>query len=360
MQSTREAIRDSKHSITAVAIAMGYARGLDTDYLYLFTPLELTLSKHFFFNAKRHLPWSVNWLKASTLSLMSYSRQRAFCNTKIAPGYDGLITLRKLMIKQKVANAVHNGVEQIVFLGGGHDIRSLLTAVEHPNIQIYEMDRGPTREAKVDSVISIPRDLLNLHFTYDFEKPVMRVNNNLHLIDCDLAVQDLREVLCQNGFNPAKKTLIIAEGLTVYLSEHANAKLLFSIFDLFKDGDELLISYMSKIVTNETQKQALDEAGELYDFPLAPESVIPFAATHGLEVSRRFSAYDLLGSIGDNESVTFYRNNPERGKELYYLMNKSSVRPDAGKKLADVPLIECAVQPRALVPVAAALRCQLL
>ncbi len=345
MQSTREQapVNDVKPSITALAVAMGFMRALDTDYHYLVSQQELDLAKHFFYEGKKSIPFGLNWVLTAALSHLPYRGQQSFFNAAVARGYDHIILLRKLMIKNKIECAIRDGVEQVVYLGSGFDIRSLVASLYHPEVNFYELDRGPTRESKLQCLRSIPASFnLNLQIISRLQdNAITTVNHNLFMIECDLALRDIRDVLCSFGFDPSLKTLIIAEGLTPYLSSADNRKMLASMFGLFKQGDELLLSYMSDLVSSAIQNKAVEESNEQQYFPLAPNAVIPFTAEFGFEVTKHFAANDFLGVLGENEEAEFYRNNRDKPKEIYYLLTKPSVTPDPTRKMSDVPMMDC-------------------
>ncbi|WP_160116790.1 hypothetical protein [Legionella sainthelensi] len=50
---------------------------------------------------------------------MPYFIQQSFFNAGGVPGYDHIMMLRKLMIKDKIESAIKSGIGQIIFLGGG-------------------------------------------------------------------------------------------------------------------------------------------------------------------------------------------------------------------------------------------------
>ena len=103
MQSTRtpqEEVKDVKASVTALSVAMAFSRGLATQYQYLFSEAELELTTHLWQTGRQSLGW-FNWMLSETISRTYYPLQQSFFNFLIAPGYDEVIMLRKLMIKNK-------------------------------------------------------------------------------------------------------------------------------------------------------------------------------------------------------------------------------------------------------------------
>ncbi len=158
--------------------------------------------------------------------------------------------LRKLMIIQQIDTAIKNGITQIVFIGGGFDIRSFITALMHPDITIYELDRGPTRQSKLNGLTSIPQEIGFDQFVISEPSDELTIiNKNLYYIEGDLNKHHLSEILKRHGYNEKNKTLMIAEGLTTYLEQNENQQLLFSISHLMNEGDQLLISLSRQVMT---------------------------------------------------------------------------------------------------------------
>ncbi|KTD20990.1 O-Methyltransferase involved in polyketide biosynthesis [Legionella lansingensis] len=319
MQSKHESIPDDiKPSVTALSVAMAFARSLDTGHVYLFSKQELALIKHFVNIGKQSL-YGFNWVLSESLSHMPYSIQQSFFNAVVVPGYDQLIMLRKLMIKNKIESAIEAGVEQIIFLGGGYDIRALVTALIHPDIRVYELDRGPTREHKIKGLKTMPQEIsLEEGSITELSDGTISVGNNLKYIECDLGKNDLLNTLEVHGFEKEKKTLVIGEGLTMYLSQEENRALLTSLAKILKDNDEVLLSFMSEIASSKIAEASLKRSKETYRFSLAPQNVIAFVEESGFCVDRKFVAASMLDEVGDLSAADYHKKNKNRPKEYYY------------------------------------------
>ncbi len=61
------------------------------------------------------------------------------------------------------------------------------------------------------------------------------VNKNVHFLECDITDKDgFKNCLVQNGWNENKKSIVVAEGISYYLSEDE----LWDTFSLFKSKDK--------------------------------------------------------------------------------------------------------------------------
>ena len=106
--------------------------------------------------------------------------------------------LRKKCISELVRSALANGVAQVVILGAGFDPLSSELQREFPTALFWEIDHPATQRHKVRacSEIGIER---------------------VHFVAVDLSAAGLdREALIGSGFDPAKRTFWIAEGLLMY------------------------------------------------------------------------------------------------------------------------------------------------
>ncbi len=82
------------------------------------------------------------------------------------------------------------------------------------------MDCGPTRAHKIKGLKNIPKEvgLENVSLTEQTDGSIV-LGDNLRYIECDLGENNLQDKLKLHGFNQNRRTLVIAEGLTMYLSE---------------------------------------------------------------------------------------------------------------------------------------------
>lgn len=339
---------DVKSSITAISVGMGFARAIYTGNDYIFDRKEADLTSHLCVVASRSLRgtlWAVNGVLAS----LPYTLQQAFFNCAVIPGYDNVLMLRKLMIRQKIDLAIKNGAKQVVFLGGGYDIRGLMTALAYPDINVFEIDRGPTRACKLAGLRSIPRGIGFDHVVISDESncPGLAIaNGNMHYINVDLNFMDLADVLRQYGYQNNRQTLFVAEGLTMYLSEEANSRLLGAVSRLLQLQDELIISYGTKSMHSKVSKAAQSASNELYRFFMPMNCVIDFAGQFGFDVAQRFSATDALRLIGD-PNAKYYTSYADRPCEYYVSLIKQPAV--YGKTIESVPLVNLDIPAKPMI-----------
>ena len=136
--------------------------------------------------------------------------------------------LRKKCIGGLVRSALANGIAQVVILGAGFDSLSSELQREFPSAQFWEIDHPATQRHKVRacSEIGIER---------------------LHFVAVDLSAAGLeREALIGSGFDPAKRTFWIAEGLLMYFPANIVSSLIRTLSSLSAPGSQFAFTFMEK------------------------------------------------------------------------------------------------------------------
>jgi methyltransferase (TIGR00027 family) len=136
--------------------------------------------------------------------------------------------LRKKCIRELVRSALANGVAQVVILGAGFDPLSSELEREFPTAVFWEIDHPATQRHKVRacSEIGIER---------------------VHFVAVDLSAAGLnREALIGSGFDPAKRTFWIAEGLLMYFPADIVSSLIGTLSSLSASGSQLAFTFMEK------------------------------------------------------------------------------------------------------------------
>jgi methyltransferase (TIGR00027 family) len=136
--------------------------------------------------------------------------------------------LRKKCISELAHTALANGVAQVVVLGAGFDPLSSELQREFPTARFWEIDHPATQRHKVRacSEIGIER---------------------VHFVAVDLSAAGLdREAFISNGFDPAKRTFWIAEGLLMYFPADVVSSLMKTLSTLSAPGSEFAFTFMEK------------------------------------------------------------------------------------------------------------------
>jgi len=136
--------------------------------------------------------------------------------------------LRKKCINELVRSALGDGVAQVVILGAGFDPLSTEFQLEFPTARFWEIDHPATQHHKVRacSEIGIER---------------------VHFVAVDLSAAGLdSEALVSSGFDSAKRTFWIAEGLLMYFPAEIVSSLIRTLSSLSAPGSQLAFTFMEK------------------------------------------------------------------------------------------------------------------
>jgi methyltransferase (TIGR00027 family) len=136
--------------------------------------------------------------------------------------------LRKKCIAEIARSALANGITQVVILGAGFDPLSSELQREFSTAQFWEIDHPATQRHKVRacSEIGIER---------------------VHFIAVDLSAAGFDgQKLIGSGFDPARRTFWIAEGLLMYFPADIVSPLMKSLGSLSAAGSQLAFTFMEK------------------------------------------------------------------------------------------------------------------
>ena len=136
--------------------------------------------------------------------------------------------LRKKCISELARSALANGVPQVVILGAGFDPLSSELQREFPAARFWEIDHPATQPHKVRACSEIGSE-------------------RVHFVAVDLSAAGLdREGLMGSGFDPAKRTLWIAEGLLMYFPKETVSSLMRTLSSLSAPGSQFAFTFMEK------------------------------------------------------------------------------------------------------------------
>ena len=147
---------------------------------------------------------------------------------QVWPFYSEVIKNRKQCILDIVRNSIKkNQIKQIVILGAGMDPLSLEIVDENKNVKIFEIDYSNT-SVKQKIIEDIDYDL----------------RNSIKLINGDLTKPKIiLKNLLKFGWNKKNRTLVIAEGISYYLSENSLWNV-FKIFETENNRNQLVMEYL--------------------------------------------------------------------------------------------------------------------
>ncbi|WP_052573757.1 class I SAM-dependent methyltransferase [Haloferula sp. BvORR071] len=131
---------------------------------------------------------------------------------------------RKRWIEGEVFRALEAGVRQVVIAGAGYDTLAWRLHRDWPEVQFFEVDHPATQAPK---------------------REALGESENLHFLPGDLSALTLPEILVPDArYRRDESTLLIAEGLTMYLPEPRVRALLASAAMLAGTKGRVIFTFM--------------------------------------------------------------------------------------------------------------------
>ena len=136
------------------------------------------------------------------------------------------VSLRTSAIDRALGGAVAAGVQQVVILGAGLDMRARrLPALGQ--LSVFEVDHPATQRLKRRRApMPAANERAPTYVAIDFDR------------------ERLLDVLPAAGFDPARPTAWIWEGVTMYLPREATAATLADVSELSATGSRMIVSYL--------------------------------------------------------------------------------------------------------------------
>jgi methyltransferase (TIGR00027 family) len=255
------------------------------EHVALFRALETRRKDRLFADhyATRFLPARYRWLvRASAFPPVGHGIARLI-DHRYPGGPRTSAVARTRLIDDLLADAAP---EQVLLLGAGYDSR----AHRIPDMPTtYEVDQLATQQAKRQRVTDRP------HIRY---------------IPVDLNEQSLADALDQAGF-PKKRTAVIWEGVTNYLTEQAVDTTLRDLTTTTAKGSTIILTYVDRaaLASRDTPwQQEVAKVGEPWTFGFHPADVPGYLAERGLDLNGDLSTKQAAARYHrDEPAAEFYR-----------------------------------------------------
>ena len=200
------------------------------------------------------------------------------------PGLHTSAVVRTRLIDDLVSEALLEGAEQVVLLGAGYDSR----AYRLPGMadrRVFEVDRPSTQAVK--------QRLLGTRLSADRR-------DHVRFVPADLIHDDLGTALLAAGYDPARDTVVVWEGVTNYLTEAAVDRTVRKLAALTPAGSRLIVTYVDRAVLDGTAddagvarwRAAVGAGGEPWTFGFDPADLERFLADRGMTLVVDLSAAD--------------------------------------------------------------------
>ncbi len=172
------------------------------------------------------------------------SASESFVSHTIATLLDGAsagmvehLAMRTAAIDAAVTQAVDSGADQLVVLGAGLDTRVHRLALAH--CDAFEVDHPDTQRIKQSRALTLPLAARSLRY-----------------VAVDFAHDSLANRLRAGGFDPARRSVWIWEGVTMYLPMSAVHATLQTLKELAAEGSTLAMTYFLAEGSPQTKRYA--------------------------------------------------------------------------------------------------------
>ena len=143
------------------------------------------------------------------------------------PGQFEAFGHRKVFCEKQVIDGIGAGATQILILGAGYDTLGWRLAPEFPEVNFFEIDHPATSHLKAKGI------------------EVMGQRSNLHLLAEDLAERRLADTMkSADTWKPSAQTVVVAEGLVMYLYEDAVRELFCQCAAVTGPCSRIVFSYI--------------------------------------------------------------------------------------------------------------------
>jgi methyltransferase (TIGR00027 family) len=205
-----------------------------------------------------------------------------------APGSYGFAIVRTRHFDDVLRAELAAGIEQVVLLGAGYDSRAFRFSRELKGVRVFEIDHPGTqaRKRRILEGLGTP------------------IPTNIAFLPIDFTQTSFPNALAGAGFDLARKTLFLWEGVSYYLPQ-AVVKGVLDYVAACAPGSSILFDYATRgFVDGDTSTYGgrevarwLERIREPFLFGLDATETAPFVARSGLR---------LLSDLGPQEQEALY------------------------------------------------------
>jgi len=184
------------------------------------------------------------------LHRMIYNLSKLGLAERRGPGVVGWLLARERVIDEYLLQMAAEGIDQLVILGAGYDARAYRFARKLGNAHVFEVDTPATQAAKRERV----------------EMFLDEVDLALTFVPVDFEGRSLAGELKANGYDPAKKTLHLVQGVFAYLSPEAVDQVLAFVVQDSAPGSAVVFDFIDEDVVEGKIPHAEIRSTNLYGY----------------------------------------------------------------------------------------------
>jgi methyltransferase (TIGR00027 family) len=214
-------------------------------------------------------------LLRATLKTMKVGRRITDQAEAFSPGLLAYILTRHRCIDDALTESLPQGVDQLVLLGAGYDTRPWRFAKALEHTRVFAVDHPSTGRRKAKVIAKHPVDFPDVGVV-----PVA----------IDFQTHSLKTRLLEAGFQPGKRTFVVWEGVSMYLTRDAVKETLETMHVLSGPGSELMMDFWYMVdapnlvsTLLRMSPHLLHFVGEPVTFGIHPDDVEAFLGRLGYE-----------------------------------------------------------------------------
>ncbi len=268
-------MKTTRHSDTALVIAKStYLASLRQTLSLVVPPQASAISEWF---VKDNAP-DYRWLQRAWYRALL--RRMA---ELLLPGVELHYAARKRLIEREVRAALARGVRQVVVVAGGFDTLTYRLHDEFRDVQFFELDHPATQSCKRQSLDRNGQPAANLN-----------------LFPADLTRMPLGSALSNAGVTADQPTVVVAEGVLMYLTTTQVEAIYDELVDYFRGPLTLITTFM---VPDQRGRSRFHNASALLDLWLAVKRE-PFSSALSHEwLAERLGARRFETEFWDHERL---------------------------------------------------------
>lgn len=263
----------------------------------------------------REFIWRIFTLGASLSGMglgallgLPYQMQIYICDQLAFKGYDRWMAARKIMIRHHLNHAAGDGTEQVIIIGSGFDSVGFEFASQHPNIQVIEVDSKETLSLKAQAIRAVKdKGWVNFEEHSGNDSTLIAFNDRVsfRMIAADIGSEHFENQLRSHSYDPSKKTLVIIEGVTMYLTGEENKRLLDMFGTHLNRASRILVGFIDSVQrVGRTTSYLLANAKAAYKFSRPREAIGPYLAERGLRVDSTMTVQSVASLVGGKPLTT--------------------------------------------------------
>jgi methyltransferase (TIGR00027 family) len=210
---------------------------------------------------------------------------RKFLVHRAPQGIYEWVIARTKYIDAVFQQALADRFDQILIFGAGFDTRALRFQDQARETKIFELDIPTTQNAK----------------TRQYQKRGLSVPANVVFISIDFDKESLPVKLEQAAFGKNRRSLLVLEGLLMYLQRESVDKTFRTLQDFAGDGSEIVFDYVYASVLRHENiyygergiVESVEKAGEQWHFGIEKGEVERFLSAYDLNLIDHKDAHDL-------------------------------------------------------------------